>query len=124
MNDVTSEFGNEQLTDEQRRALDRGLAEFDRSIRRRRSRRRALSGTLATLAVVVVALIATRVGLGPNRDDARTLIVRSPLPAYVELIRDDAQLTLELELASACERIGRQGGEIYVVECARPAGVR
>jgi hypothetical protein len=44
------------------------------------------------------------------------------LPAYVEIIRDDWQLTAELELANACERIGREGGRLFIVECTRPQG--
>jgi hypothetical protein len=40
------------------------------------------------------------------------------LPKYVEIIRGDVQLTAELELANACERISRSDGRLVVVECA------
>jgi hypothetical protein len=39
------------------------------------------------------------------------------LPAYVELIRGDAELLGELQLASACERIERTDGQLRVLEC-------
>ena len=97
------------LTEHQTQTLARGLAEFDRSRRRRRLRRRSVVG-LASLAVAAVA--------------ASVLLVRAPqgnaLPAYVEIIKDDRALTEELALASACERFERNAGRLVVLECVAP----
>lgn len=110
----------------QRIALERGLAEFDRAVARKKMRRRAVTGGALALALVAVALLATRFGIGSNngtpRPDNPLVAARPPLPRYVEVIEDDAQLTVELELASACERIGRNAGRIYVMECTRGGG--
>lgn len=65
---------------------------------------------LAALLVAVAGLVLQR-------------LVRpapSPLPPYVEILVDDRQLVAELELANACERIGRVEGRLVVVECAVP----
>ncbi len=105
------------MNDAQRQMLDRGLAEFDRAVRGRRRRRTAATTAALVLLVVSAAAIAFRATSGPR--PAEHVLAGRPLPAYVELITDDRQLTVELELASACERIGRREGRIYVVECAR-----
>ncbi|MDZ4828900.1 MAG: hypothetical protein SGJ09_01720 [Phycisphaerae bacterium] len=114
------------MKEHQRIALERGLAEFDRAVARRKTRRRAVTGGALALALVAVALIATRFGIGSNQGtplpNVQFVAVRQPLPSYVEVIEDDAQLTVELELASACERIGRNAGRIYVMECTRGGG--
>lgn len=98
------------LTDRQQATLARGLSAFDESTRRRRTRRRALQGTLAVVALGGVGLMLHR------WNDASS----SALPAYVEIISDDRQLTAELELADACERVNRNEGRIVVVECMIP----
>lgn len=97
------------LTDRQQATLARGLSAFDESTRRRRMRRRALQGTLAVVALGGAGLMFSR------WNDAS-----STLPAYVEIITDDRQLTAELELADACERVHRNEGRVVVVECMIP----
>ncbi len=107
--------------DEQRRvALERGLAEFDRAVSTRRTRRRFARAGAAVIAIVAVVFAATRLAAPPATSREAPILASRPLPAYVQVINDDAQLSLELELASACERIGRVGGRIYVAECTRP----
>jgi hypothetical protein len=95
------------LTEHQAQTLARGLAELDRTHRRRR--RRSVVG-LASLAVAALA--------------AAILLVEAPqggaLPAYVEIIEDDRALTEELALASACERFERSAGRLVVLECSAP----
>jgi hypothetical protein len=109
-------------TERRQATLERGLAEFDRTVRRRYVRRRVVRFTLSSLAIVLVVVIATRFGTDGSRSNDGAVLAGRPLPRYVEVIRDDAQLTLELELASACERIGRgAGGRVYVVECSLPS---
>jgi hypothetical protein len=98
------------LTDRQQATLARGLSAFDESTRRRRSRRRALRGTLAVLVVGGSGFMLHRL----------TTATPSGLPAYVEIIRDDQQLAAELELADACERVNRTDGRLVVVECMIP----
>lgn len=90
--------------------LARGLAAFDESARRRRTRRVAARVALATLLLAAGGLVVVRT-VRP---------AASGLPAYVEILVDDRQLTAELELANACERIGRVEGRLVVVECAVP----
>jgi hypothetical protein len=111
------------LTNRQEAMLARGLAEFDGVQTRRRRRRRALGGAVAACATIVAAVIAVQALTPPHAtsdDEPRQVAVG--LPAYVEIIRDDWQLTAELELANACERIGREGGRLFIVECMRPQG--
>ncbi|MBL9121664.1 MAG: hypothetical protein JNL80_17285 [Phycisphaerae bacterium] len=120
MNEHDDDISTGTLTPDHERMLARGLGEFDRSTARRRTRRRVVRGTAAAVLVVALALIAARFGTQPNDSTERNVAMgKRSLPAYVELINDDLQLTVELELARACERIGRRGGEVYVVECAR-----
>ena len=95
------------LTERQQQVLSRGLASFDAATRARRIRR---SAALAVSAVAVLA-IATVVGV-------RLLQPPPSLPAYVEIIRDDPQLSSELALANACERFERSQGRFTVVECS------
>ncbi|MBI1302937.1 MAG: hypothetical protein GC172_04010 [Phycisphaera sp.] len=98
------------LDDTRKKTLALGLAAFDAAARRRRLIRRATQG--AAVAVLVLACAAVA---------GRALRSEAPrLPAYVELIPNDAQLTGELELANACERIDRNDGLLLVIECARP----
>ena len=44
----------------------------------------------------------------------------TPLPEYVRILVNDAEVTAELELTNACERIERAKGRVVVVECALP----
>lgn len=111
------------LPTNQRAVLERGLAEFDRTVRRRHTRRRVVRIALSSVAVVTIALIAMRFAAPPRGPRGPVQIVGRSLPSYVEVIRDDDHLTAELELASACERIGRSAGRIYVVECSHTRGV-
>jgi len=107
--------------EERRRAtLERGLLAFDRAVATKRLRGRVVRGSVAVLAIAAVAFAAARFGASRRAINGTTHIASRPLPSYVQVIRDDAQLTLELELASACERIGRASGRIYVAECTRP----
>lgn len=112
------------LTPSQQETLRRGLEAFDAAVVRRRVTRRVvrrmMQGTAASLLVAVTALCAVALLRPTPQPRHQTVLVGRPLPAYVEIIRDDAHLTLELELASACERIGRTGGKLYVVECTSP----
>lgn len=39
-------------------------------------------------------------------------------PSYVEIFTGDADLALTLELAGACEGVGRQGDRVFIVECS------
>ncbi len=120
MNEHDDDISADTLTPDHQRMLARGLGEFDRSTARRRMRRRIMRGTVTAVLVVALALITARFGPQPNSGTERIVAMgKRALPAYVELINDDMQLTVELELARACERIGRRGGEVYVVECAR-----
>jgi hypothetical protein len=98
------------LTDSQQQVLDRGLAAFDAASGRRRTRRRLVRGCGAALVVAVCGVVATRM-----REDAPP-----PLPAYVEIIANDTQLTGELALANACEKIDRHEGRLLVIECVLP----
>lgn len=101
------------LTDRQQDMLNRGLAAFEVAAGRRRARRRlARSAAVAALALAGGLAFALLSDAGSRS-----------LPAYVEIIRGDGQLTAELELANACERIGRSDGRLVVVECVmHPAG--
>lgn len=118
--DPLDPIGSIGPTERRQATLERGLAEFDRTVRRRYVRRRVVRFTLSSFAIVLVVVIATRFGTSDGRSRDAAVLAGRPLPRYVEVIRDDAQLTLELELASACERIGRgAGGRVYVVECSR-----
>jgi hypothetical protein len=101
------------MKEHQRIALERGLVEFDRAVAGRRTRRRAIGFAAFVLVAGSAAFVATRAAM-------RTA-VNQPLPSYVEVITSDAQLSNELELASACERIDRREGRVYVVECTRAA---
>ncbi len=112
-----------RLTDRQEAQLARGLAEFDGSARRRRRRRRAIGGALGACVTIAAALLAVSAltppqGAGGKSDPAQQFA--QGLPDYVEIIGEDWQLTAELELANACERIGRDGGRLFIVECTRP----
>ena len=99
------------LNDSQQKTLALGLAAFDAAARRRRAIRRATRGAVAAALVIACVVVAGRV---PPLESAR-------LPDYVELIANDAQLTGELELANACERIDRHDGRLLVIECTLPA---
>ena len=107
------------MKEHHRIALERGLNEFDRAVDRRRSRRRAVTVGAMGLVVVVVATVAMRLNSTTTPPIQPKIIAIRALPSYVEIITDDAQLTVELELANACERIGRNAGRIYVMECTR-----
>lgn len=101
------------LTSRQQDTLARGLAAFEVAAGRRRARRRLARG-----AAVAVLALAGGIAFALLGDAG----LRA-LPAYVEIIRGDVQLTAELELANACERIGRSDGRLVVVECVmHPAG--
>lgn len=91
----------------QQRALEAGLLEFDRTMRRRR-----LIRTSTAFAAIVMALGAALWLL-----DSRASPRRDVLPAYVELIHTPAQLREQLALAEACERVGFEGRRIYLVDC-------
>lgn len=95
------------LTDRQQDMLSRGLAAFDVAAGRRRVRRRLVRGAAVAALALAGGLMFTLL---------RDAGARS-LPAYVEIIRGDGQLTAELELANACERISRSDGRLVVVEC-------
>ncbi|MFO0826753.1 MAG: hypothetical protein U0572_01280 [Phycisphaerales bacterium] len=110
------------MKDHQRVALERGLAAFDRAVARRTRRRRIAGAVGAAFALVAVGVAAQLLALrwhDRGAGQSPLIAARKPLPTYVEIIHDDGQLVAELELASACERIGRTGGRMYVVECAR-----
>jgi hypothetical protein len=102
------------LTDRRREVLERGLAEFDAATRRRRTR--AWAGrSLAAIAVVAACTVVV----------LRTVAPAVPaLPRYVEVISGDLELSSELALAKACERVDRADGRLVVVECAFPAPPR
>jgi hypothetical protein len=74
------------------------------------------AGIAATALAIAVAsyllLPANRPAAAPSLASATRA-----LPAYVQVITDDAQLNSQLELANACERVGRREGRVYVVEC-------
>ena len=102
------------LTDRRREVLERGLAEFDAATRRRRTRARA-GRSFAAVALVAACTVVV----------LRTIAPAAPaLPGYVEVISGDLELTTELALAKACERIDRADGRLVVVECALPAPPR
>jgi len=102
------------LTDRQRQVLERGLSEFDAATRRRRTR--AWAGR--SLAAVALVAACTAVAL-------RAFAPAAPgLPGYVEVISGDLELSSELALAKACERVDRADGRLVVVECAFPAPPR
>jgi tellurite resistance protein len=98
------------LTDRQQETLARGLSAFDSASRRRRNRRRVYRYGSVTAVVAVCAVLAHRASQPTP----------AGLPGYVELVRDDAQLSAELELANACERFSRTDGRLVVVECVVP----
>jgi len=98
------------LTDSQQAALARGLAAFDQSARRRRVRRQAVRFGSVAAVLSVCAVLAHRASVP----------VSDGLPASVELVRDDAQLSAELEFANACERFNRTDGRLVVLECMLP----
>jgi hypothetical protein len=108
------------MNDSRRITLERGLAAFDAAVAARRARRRAAAGAVALLAVVAGALIAQRFLAPAAMPDADLRLAARSLPDYVQLITDDEHLNVELALADACERIGRSGGRVYVVECSAP----
>lgn len=108
----------ERLTPDRQAALDRGLQAFDRRVAVRRVHRRIVRGVTSLAVVASLAWLAARYSAHP--DGGRIVVHRAPLPTYVEIIHDDIQLAAELDRANACERIGRRGGDIYVVECTRP----
>ncbi|MDZ4754154.1 MAG: hypothetical protein SGJ11_06615 [Phycisphaerae bacterium] len=116
MNDMPDMNNDQEL---RRLTLQRGLDAFDRAVAAKRLRGRVARGSVAVITVAALAFAATRFGAAPPAINQPQIASR-PLPSYVQVIRDDAQLTLELALASACERIGRAGGRIYVAECTRP----
>lgn len=98
------------LTDRQRETLARGLSAFDTASRRRRIQRHIHRVGAVAAVFVVCAVVAHRA----TRPES------SGLPESVELVRDDAQLAAELELANACERFNRIDGRLVVVECMVP----
>ncbi len=100
--------------------LAAGLDAFDRRVENRRRWRRAGAGLVLT-ALVVAALagvLGGPPGVVPAPAPGSGLQARRPLPAYLEIIRDDASLSSELALADACERVGREGDRVFLVECA------
>ena len=102
------------LTDRQRKVLDRGLSEFDDACRRRRLRAHA-GRSIAAVALVAACTVVV----------LRTIAPAAPaLPGYVEVISGDLELATELALAKACERVDRADGRLVVVECAIPAPPR
>lgn len=100
------------LNDRQQATLARGLDALELATRRRRNRRRAVRGGAALSLVLLVGTVLYRASIPAP----------AALPGYVEIVRDDRQLVAELELANACERISRSGGELVVVECMLPEG--
>ena len=97
------------LTPRQQQALACGLSAFDRAcLARRRARRARFAGGVAAAAIGIGVFV---------------LNLRQPtrLPEYVQILSSDAQVTAELELANACERIRRTENRVVVVECALPA---
>lgn len=101
------------LTNRQQDTLARGLAAFEVAAGRRRARRRLARGAAVAVLALAGGIAFALLGDAGSRS----------LPAYVEIIRGDAQLTAELELANACERISRSDGRLVVVECVmHPAG--
>ncbi|MCE9620501.1 MAG: hypothetical protein K8R92_11435 [Planctomycetes bacterium] len=104
------------MNDHHARILERGLAEFDKAVARRRSRRRA--GIAAAVMLIVFGSYFLLPVVGTEfRNQNLVATAHRPLPAYVEVINDDAHLALELEVANACERVGRRGDRVYIVEC-------
>lgn len=102
------------------RILKAGLAAFDRRVIRRRRTRTALAGLGGTAAIVLVATMALGPGsrtTAPAPTPTAPTIARVSLPAYVQILDEDEQLVAELELANACERIGRSAGRLFVIEC-------
>ena len=95
------------LTNRQQDMLSRGLAAFEVAAGRRRVRRRLMRGAAAAVLALAGGVAFALLGHAGSRS----------LPAYVEIIRGDVQLTAELELANACERISRSDGRLVVVEC-------
>lgn len=91
----------------QQRALEAGLLEFDRAVRRRR-RIRASTAFAAILMALGAALWLFDSRASPRHD---------MLPAYVELIHTPAELREQLALAEACERVGFEGRRMYLVDC-------
>jgi hypothetical protein len=108
------------------RTLERGLAAFDARNHARRTLRIALASGAGAALVALAAVLAIRFATnGPRtstNDSPQQIAAGRPLPSYVELIHDDPTLVAELELARACERIGRRGGQVYVVECTQNGG--
>jgi len=97
------------LSPRQQQALAFGLSAFDRACLARRRARRAWS-------VGGVLALALAIGLMVSHMQRATR-----LPDYVQILSSDAQVTAELELANACERIRRTENRVVVVECAWPA---
>lgn len=124
--DGTSGIDRDSQAEMRRRILDAGLHAFDDAVGRRRRRRR---GAAVALLALAAAAILSLPGRGPTLPSGPSLdpigdraIARRPLPLYVEVIADDQRLQVELELASACERVGRTAGRLYVIECSTSGG--
>lgn len=100
------------------RILARGLAAFDARVSKQRGRRRVVAAACAACAIGGAAWLFMQ-ALPSRGVPAHHASATPILPAYVSIIKDEAQLNVELALASACERVGRRGSQIYVVECAR-----
>lgn len=96
----------------QQQALEAGLSEFDRIVKRRRRVRSAAAGVAMALAVGVPGWLLAQ----------RPTHAHEQLPAYVELIHTSAQLGEELALAEACERIGMEGSRLFLVDCTPRSG--
>lgn len=99
------------------RILEAGLAEFDRRVARRRRARGAVAGLGGMAAILLVAALAVVPGGRTAAPPPGPVLVQLALPSYVEILDHDEQLVAELELADACERIGRSAGRLFVIEC-------
>lgn len=113
--------------DRRSRILERGLAAFEARNHARRTLRIALGSGAGAALVAIAAILAIRFATNETRsstnDSPQQIAEGRALPSYVELIHDDPTLVAELELARACERIDRRGGQVYVVECTQNGGL-
>ena len=105
------------MNEQQVRALDLGLKEFDRVVARRRRVRRGAGVAVFVLIAGTAAFFLLRTQITIEPKPGIVAIAHRQLPAYVEVITDDTRLALELEVANACERVGRKGDRVYIVEC-------
>jgi hypothetical protein len=104
--------------------LSCGLAAFDASVASRHRRHRVVRAAVILCCVSTLAVAGT-IGIRAMSPEPQheprpepVTIARRPLPPYVTIIESEVQLAAELELANACERVARRGGEIFVVECS------